>query len=203
MALLLGSGWLVIRQSQGKRHGIAIPLLLIPALVFGWFEYQDRRAVQVMSHAASMLAHRSVSVVCQRASGAFVDAGSELGSVQFDENGNPFDYTDLKYDACTNLRAWMGSDKRNPTLDQVIAVHVLAHESEHLAGEMSESVAECNSVQTTARTAELLGASPEQAAALAQAYVTLVYPRMPDNYVSADCTPGGKLDRHPEDPAWP
>ena len=203
MALLLAGGWFVIRQAQGQRHRTVIAVLLLPALVLGWFEYEDRRAVQLMSHVASVLAHRPVSVNCQRYSGALVDMGSELGSVQFDENGDPSDVTDLKYDACTNLRAWLGSNKQSPTLDQVIAVHVLAHESEHLAGVISEVLAECNSVQTTERTALLLGATAAQARSLAEEYATDVYPRMPDGYRSTDCRPGGSLDRHPDDPAWP
>ncbi len=203
MASLLGGGWLAVRQTQGHRHRVAIALLLVPGLVLGWFEYEDRRAVQLMSHVASVLSRRPVSVNCQRYSGALVDLGSELGSVQFDENGFPADVTDLKYDACTNLRAWLGSDKKSPTLDQVIAVHVLAHESEHLAGVFNEAVAECNSVQTTERAALLLGATPAQARSLAVVYDTEVYPRMPDGYLSPDCRPGGSLDRHPDDPAWP
>ena len=49
-------------------------------------------------------------------------------------------------------------------------------------------------MQRDARTAQLLGADPEQALRLARLYWTTVYPRMADDYRSADCRPGGSLD---------
>jgi hypothetical protein len=49
-------------------------------------------------------------------------------------------------------------------------------------------------VQRDAQTAELLGATPQQARLLAVAYWTDIFPRMPDDYRSTDCLPGGALD---------
>jgi hypothetical protein len=80
---------------------------------------------------------------------------------------------------------------------------VLAHEAEHLAGVTSESLAECRSLQTTERTAALLGATPQEARALAVRYATEVYPRMPEPYQSPDCRDGGAMDLNPDDPRWP
>jgi hypothetical protein len=58
-------------------------------------------------------------------------------------------------------------------------------------------------VQRDARTAQLLGASPTDARALAVAYWRTVYAGMPDGYRSADCAPGGPLDEHLPDAPWP
>ena len=93
----------------------------------------------------------------------------------------------ISWDACEDLRAWIGSDRSTPTRGEIIAVHVLTHEAMHMAGELSESVAECRAVQRDARTAMALGASHEQARRLARSYWLQVYPQMPDDYRTSDC----------------
>ena len=203
LVALTAAGALTVRHAQGHRHGILIPLLLVPSLILGWFEYEDRMADQKLTHVASVLAGRPVHVECQRLGGALIDMGSELGYVAYDQNGRPGDTTVIKHDACDALYDWLGSDKNNPTELQMISVHVLAHEAQHLAGVTSEAIAECRSVQTTEQTALLLGATPVQARALAVWYATDVYPRMPDDYRSDECHDGGRLDLHPNDPRWP
>jgi hypothetical protein len=80
---------------------------------------------------------------------------------------------------------------------------VLAHEAQHLAGITSESAAECRSVQSTARTAELLGATPAQAQALAERYAYDDYPRMIDSYRDPGCYEDGPSDLTPHDGQWP
>jgi hypothetical protein len=204
MVLLAGAGVLGVRQAMGHAHRLALTLVLLPGLLFGFFEFENHRALDLMTHTASVLAGRDVHVTCQRLSGAFVDAGAELGYVAYDgPGGRPGDETVIKYDACQALYDWIGSDKQDPSEMQVIAVHVLAHESEHLAGITTESVAECYSVQTTERAAELLGATRAQARKLALRYAIEIYPRMPDDYRSDECHDGGRLDLHPDSTRWP
>jgi hypothetical protein len=203
IVLLAGGAVLTVRQVLGHAHRLALGLVLVPALLLSFWESEDHGADVAMSRAASALSGRPVHVTCQRLTGTFVDAGAELGYVQWGPDGKPVDETVLKYDTCQHLYDWMGSDKQDPSLDEVIAVHVLAHESEHLAGVPDESVAECYSVQTTAETAELLGASTEQARALARRYWLDVYPRMPDGYRTDECKDGGPLDLQPDSAEWP
>ena len=64
----------------------------------------------------------------------------------------------------------------------MIAVHVLTHESMHMAGLTAEAEAECAAVQRDAQTARLLGANAQQAEFLSRAYWHGVYPDMPDDY---------------------
>ena len=90
----------------------------------------------------------------------------------------------IKRAQCGDLSAYLRSDKTAPTLDQVIAVHILSHEARHMAGQTSEGVAECGAVQRDAQTAELLGADPDQALRLAQTYWREVYPRLSEDYLS-------------------
>ena len=122
--------------------------------------HQERR----LGGAASVLAGARVAVRCQSFGGAFVDAGPELGYVRWRADGSPEPWTLIKRDQCRHLAAYARSDKRRPTRDQVVAVHVLTHEAMHLSGRLAEAVAECAAVQRNAQTARLLGARPADAA---------------------------------------
>ena len=155
-----------------------------------------------LSGVASALAGARVTVRCQGFGGAFVDAGAELGYVPYRPDGRPERWTLIKRDPCRDLARYLRSGGRRPSRAQVVAVHVLAHESMHLAGLTAEATAECAAVQRDARTAGLLGASPGDARALAVAYWRTVYPDMPDGYRSAACAPGGPLDERLPDAPW-
>ena len=71
------------------------------------------------------------------------------------------------------------ADCPHAIFEDVLAVHTLAHESWHLRGETSESVAECNALQTTASAAMLLGADPRAAQAVADYALSRLYPNCP------------------------
>lgn len=155
-----------------------------------------------LSGVATKLAGRQVRVRCQALGGAFVDVGSELGYVQFRADGEPVKWTLIKRDQCNDLTGYLHSGRHQPSFKRMLAVHVLTHESMHLASIRNEADAECAAVQRDAQTARLLGASPADARALAAAYYEQVYPRMADDYRSAECRPGGVLDEGGEDAPW-
>lgn len=205
IALLLTAGAvaLAVRHALGHRHSVLIPLLLVPALVLGWFEWRFRADQDLFSSVASRIAERDVRIECQRLSGAMVDATGELGYVQFDGDGRPGDVGRLEVDACEDLRSYLHGDRTDPTLDEIVAVQVLSHESYHLSGIANEAATECAALQRLDDVAGWLGATPEQARSLAERYLADVYPRMPDAYRSDECVDGGELDAFPEDPAWP
>ena len=166
----------------------------IPMLVEAWVEHE-------LEGAASEIAGGPVQVHCQTLGQAFVDVGPELGFVRWGPDGVPERATLIKFSTCGNLRAWLGSTKASPSLDQVIAVHVLTHETMHMVGITDEARTECAAVQRDAAMAVALGASPQEAQALARRYWTEVYPRMPDDYVGG-CGPGGQYDEGLPDPPW-
>jgi hypothetical protein len=141
-----------------------------------------------LERAASRVAGVPVQVHCQTIGEAFVDAGTELGYVRWGPDGVPEHSTLIKSAVCADLRSWLGSSKAEPSLDQVVAVHVLTHEVMHMTGITSESLAECEAMRRDAQTAVALGASPAEAVALAGRYRSEVYPRMPDEY-RGDCLP--------------
>jgi hypothetical protein len=98
----------------------------------------------------------------------------------------------IKRDQCAALSDYLRSDKTSPTRDEIVAVHVLTHETIHMTGITSEAETECLATQRDADMARALGASAAAARSLAASYWIGVYPRMPDTYRSVDCEgPGG------------
>lgn len=203
LLFVAGAVALAIRHALGHRHSIAIPLLLLPALVLGVQEYRFREDVALFSDVATHIAGRPVTIQCQRLSGAMLDVTGELGYVMFDAEGHPADVGRIERDACNDLRSYVHSDKDWPTLDQVIGVAVLSHESNHLAGELNESRTECSSIQDLSSVAQELGAGADQALRLTDRYVADVYPNMPAEYVSVLCAQDSEWDLTPGDGVWP
>lgn len=170
-------------------------LALIPGVL-------RHRAEARLSQAASTMVGHPVHVHCQTTTSALVDVTNELGFVPYDRDGVPEPQTLIKRDACNALRKYLGSSKGHPSREEVVAVHVLTHESMHMRGETSEAKAECEAVQRDRTMAGLLGATPIQAYRLSIAYWITVYPDMPDGYFSTDCAPGGPLDEHLPSAPW-
>ena len=86
---------------------------------------------------------------------------------------------------------------------KLVAVHVLTHESMHLAGVIDEATAECFAVQTDAYVATRLGATPGFARSVAREYWAYYYRGQDSRYRSAECRDGGTLDLFPRRHGWP
>ena len=167
-----------------------LALLGLVALV-PWFLRE--RLERELAAAATVIAGRRVEVNCQSFGEAFVDAGAELGYVRFGPDG-PEPRTLVKREQCAHLADYVASDQSDPSLEQVIAVHTLTHEAVHMSGVANEAETECLALQRDAELAGLLGASSQEGHALAVHYWERHHPRMPDEYRSAECHPGGGLD---------
>jgi hypothetical protein len=181
---------------------VSVGLLAVMALVALVPPYLRHNEESRLASAASQLVGTKVAVHCQSFGQTFVQLGAELGFVKYGPGGVPEHQTYLKHGPCGELRSYLSSDKQQPSPDQIVAVHVLTHESMHMRGITNEAQAECAAVQRDATTAELLGASVSEAEALARVYWVIDYPRMPTDYRSPDCTPGGSYDEHLADPPW-
>jgi hypothetical protein len=203
LALVAGSSAAAVRHALGHRHTILIPLLLVPALLLGWQEWGFRADQDDFSTIATRIAERDVRIECQRFTGALLDPTAEAGYVPFNADGSPTDTGRLERDACNDLRDYVHGDKADPTIEQVVAVQVLTHESYHLAGIASEAETECKALQRIDDVAGWLGASPDQSRSLAERYYDEIYPRMPTAYRSRECVDQGELDVAPDDPTWP
>ena len=163
---------------------------------------QTDRLQHRLSDVVSELVGSPVTVDCQSRGQEMLDVGNELGLVRYGADGRPEPRTLIKRRPCADLERYLDGEQAAPTRGEVVAVHVLSHEAQHLAGERVEARAECAAMQRDARTARLLGASDDEARALARTYWLDVYPRMPDEYRSGECAPGGPLDEHLPDAPW-
>lgn len=198
--------WTATRvDAIGRRRSFpvaGVASLLVVALVAGWFVMRHARVEARLAAVASVLSDRTVAVRCETLSQAWLDAHGELGYVTFDPDGQPDSLATLTAQSCRDLSHWLGRARADVPLSQVVAVHVLTHEAMHLTGQLDEAAAECEAVQRDASTARMLGAAPDQAAALAVRYWLEVYPRMPDGYRSAGCTAGGAMDEGGGEAPW-
>jgi hypothetical protein len=207
VGLAAWAGWLLVRGILRRRvPWVGLGLIAVPLVVLGISERQWISAERTFSAVARALAPSTDGVHCQRLGETFTYAGAELGHVDWDEDGVPTGPAMVSYETCGQLTEyWHASaaDRATPTLEQVIAVHVLTHEAMHLAGRLDESDADCAAMQRDSWVAQQLGATDAQGQALATTYWREVYPRMPDVYADAACAPDGTLDESPGDGVWP
>jgi len=197
--------WLRRYDALGRPRSfpyLGVGLLVVLALVAAVPPYLRHREEDRLSSVATRLVGSPVKVHCQSLGQEMVDLGSELGYVKWGPDGVPEHETLIKHGPCGQLKAYEKSSKLTPSDDQVIAVHVLTHESMHMRGLSDEAQAECAAMQRDAATATLLGADTASAAALARRYWASMYPRMPEAYRSSDCVAGGALDEHLPDRPW-
>ncbi len=203
-AALCWRWWLRRTDALGRTRPFpwfsTISALLLGCLLL-WMWFAHRRLEDRLGVAASEIAGVEATIDCQGFGEAFVDATAELGRVDFGPDGLQRSAL-IKRSQCAALSDYLKSDKRHPTTAQVIAVHVLTHESVHMSGVTNEAVTECLSMQHDARAAELLGAPPEYARSLSKRYWTSLYPRMPSEYRSNECGPNGRLDAHIATAPW-
>jgi hypothetical protein len=207
VALAAGAGWLLFRGIVRRRvPWIGLAVLAFPLVFLGWTERQWASAEHEFTAVSRTLVASSPGIHCQRLGETFTSAGSELGHVTYDEKGMPDGPAMLSYETCNRLAAfWRASDagKATAPLEQVIAMHVLTHETMHIAGYEEEAEAECHALQADGRVARALGASPATAAKVVKRYLIQVYPDMPEPYTSTDCRQGGRFDESPHDGVWP
>jgi hypothetical protein len=198
--------WAVHRvDALGRTRGFPVLATGVPlalALVGGIPAIRHAQVERRLADVASQLTGIPVTVRCETIGQAWTDAHPEAGYVMFGADGRPARSATLTWQTCTDLESWLGSDRVHPSLAQVVAVHVLTHESMHMAGLREEDQAECAAVQRDVRTAGLLGATPVQARALAVEYWTAVYPLLSPDYRSPECRPDGLLDEHTAGAPW-
>jgi hypothetical protein len=178
---------------------LAVPLLAVIAI-----QQDQRRNEHRLAKVASEIAGRKVDVQCPGLLERLVDVNPNSGTVFFDDEGRPASFTDLDEETCSTLdRFAEGKTKPKDEARVARALHVLAHESSHLAGVRDEAEADCYGLQRTAVAAEGLGADPAEAERLARIALAERAITAPADYRSPECRNGGALDLDPRSSAWP
>ena len=175
-------------------------ILIVSVLVAVYFEVGHDRQQRLATFAMSAVTDNpNAHADCRRWSESFVSLGLYDGYVRQD---NP-DIAMIANGSCRALAAYAASDKRHPSLDQIAAVHLIAHETMHVNGYWAESEAECRAAQLNYLVAEKLGATEAQARALQRIYFAQIYPTLASDYIASACQEGGALDIFPDRTEFP
>lgn len=181
----------------------SVAIVAVAFAPMAWIETSHRLFEARLTGAAEqVLARDDLTVRCQRLSGTMLDTFNRAGWVPFPGDGSLPTEAYLSYETCRSLKGW-DSGRAAFALEEATAVHVLAHEIGHLAGQVNEAITECEAMQTSHEVARALGAPEAVGRAMAAAYWTHQYPLQRIEYRSADCAPGAGMDLDPTDPRFP
>jgi hypothetical protein len=168
----------------------------------------------LLSQVVTAIARRNARAECDYPAG-----GSVGGYVRF-WGGKPEDVAHLARDVCEELRSFptrLSSDdlaciERSAGVcgEQVTrtirGLHVISHESYHVAGVTNEAAADCYALQAFGWVARRLGASRPFSRSLLRYYWAHYAPirQAPGSYWSDECKAGGELDLRDDDvePPW-
>lgn len=168
---LLGGGWTIWPV-----------LVIVPALLFTANEWRWRRFETSLVNAAQpVLAGRDAGFACERLMRNFWSSQGHVGHVWFDADGTPAHDAFLSSGTCDKVKSWR-DHPGSASVEEIVAVHTVAHEAAHLTGQRNEADAECTALTHDAEVMQRLGATPEQAQQDVVRYLTVVYPRLPDEY---------------------
>jgi hypothetical protein len=187
-------------------RGLAPVLVVacIPLLAGTAYHHERRVNEKRLGAIATDIAGRAVEVRCPGVLQRLADVSSNAGSVYFDSQGQPADYTQLDEATCAALDDFAERDTSPGDAARIArSLHVLAHESFHLAGVRNEAEADCYGLQRTAFVARQLGANPDEAQRLAYLALLERAQTAPPEYRSADCHDGGPLDLDRSSSVWP
>jgi hypothetical protein len=184
---------------------VRVSTLLVVLVLVGapaaWLLLKQRDLDTVESRlaaVASEIAGRPVEVHCPSALEELVDISPNAGSVHFGADGQPGDSMKLNAETCSALsNVAHGVDARVSK-----ALHVLAHESWHLAGIQDEAKADCYALQRVELAALRLGATTTRAQDLSRRANVDRQETAPADYRSYECRDNGALDLSPS-PDWP
>ena len=192
-----------------SRLGVLVSVLIVVGvgvLLFtrssGWQQLsrQTRAAAEAQfSRLAAEIAGHRVTVSCDNRHVGYVQGDDGLAQVGGRQAW-------LTTDICLAL-VQLRDGKLDPHGESAShAVVVLAHESWHLRGVASESLANCFAYQSGVGVAEKLGVSPSTAEAMMREQLAengAVYADDPAYLIPSGCSDGGKYDLHPNSSRFP
>jgi hypothetical protein len=198
-----------------RRTVWAVLAVALLGLQVWWFQRQTPTETR-LERVASEIAGHHVDVFCPSIWKRLVDVSSFKGEAFVDANGVGTHAT-LAHEVCKTFEDL--PDRGFPDLtclaggeaacdgwsrDVTLAIHVLTHESWHLAGVSDEAVTECYAVQSDSQVAQEFGATELAGNALARYHLKRgPSAALPQYRISSDCSATSRLDLHPATAAWP
>jgi len=207
-AIVVAMAWhawyrVIAGRNQFDGHGfrmVVAAVLSVIALTAVYFEVAHHQRQELATEALDVLSDvEGAAANCERFSEELFNVSQFQGYVYYDGSN----VAHLRRTVCHNLWNYAHGGQAHPTEGQIIAVHIVAHETMHINGIRSESTAECRAVQLNHLIAEALGATPEQARDLQRRYYVDYYPNQRSDYVSGACAEGGELDIYPDRTEFP
>ncbi len=193
----------VVRRHDPDDRGLRAVMagvLVVTATVAWSFEVAHHQRQQLATRALGVLSDvPGLRADCERFTEELFNIHQYQGYVYYDGSH----VAHLRRNVCHSLWNYAHGGQANPTEDEIIAVHVVAHESQHINGIRSEAVAECRAVQLNYLVAEELGATETEARELQRRYFEDTYPHLQSDYVSPECREGGKYDIFPDRAEFP
>lgn len=168
---LLNAGWIIWPVL------VAVPALLFSANEARWHSFESHLA----EAAQPVLGGRDAGFACERLMHNFWSSQGHVGHVWFDADGTPAHDAFLSSSTCARVKSWR-DHPGSASVEEIVAVHTVAHEAAHLAGQRNEAEAECTALTHDREVMQRLGATAAQAQADVVRYLAEVYPRLPDEY---------------------
>jgi hypothetical protein len=170
---------------------------------------EKSRVEPKLSRVASTLVGQRIEVRCwsQRDWNELIEDRDPASPHEFAGIAGEGGPVDLAPEACAPLVQALYTRTRPIAGEQALvvayAVGILAHELEHVRGEMDEPTAECQGMQRLANVARKLGFSAADSRRLARVYWRKLYPNPERGYTTAECRDGGELDLRRRSSVWP
>jgi hypothetical protein len=185
----------------------SISYVIIMALIAAAFAYTPIRYWRFergLTQKAQVLSENSIAKVhCNTMADTIFDQNVfAAGHAQIETGQIVF-----QYPWCARLMDHIKNPKQ-PIAEELIAMHIFAHEAMHIRGERNEAKTECQAVQRFARASMLFGISEDISRANGMTYFNDYYQRRADQghmsseYYSAECAPGKALDEKLSDSTW-
>ena len=189
------------REIGGRTFRAVVAVVLTVAANTAWsFEVAHYQRQQLATEALDVLSDvPGLRADCERYTEELFNLSQYQGYVYFDGSH----VAHLRRNVCHNLWDYAHGGQANPSEDQMLAVHIVAHEAQHINGVTSEGAAECRAVQLNYLVAEELGATEAQARELQRRYFADYYPHLDSDYRSRQCHDGGDLDLFPDRAEFP
>ena len=186
-------------DGRGFRAVVA-GVISIVAFAAGYFEVAHHLRQQLATEALGVLSDvEGVSANCERFSEELFNLSQYQGYVYYDGSN----VAHLRRNVCHDLWDYAHGGHANPTEGQILAVHIVGHETMHINDIRGEAVAECTAAQLNHLIAQELGATPDEARDLQRRYFEEFYPRQHPKYISGTCAEGGELDIFPDRTEFP